>query len=77
MAGDPERTLATLKSLGTAKIAGLVCNKKAAMTLRLDVEVAKENMQGALDALGLEPTAELLESLEIALRELRKQAALK
>jgi len=63
---------AKIKKLGTAKIAGLVCNKKAPMTLRIDIEIPKESMQDVLDALGLEATPELVDSLEVALKELKK-----
>lgn len=77
MTSNVEKTLAALRELGTAKIAGLVCNKKAAMTLRIDIEIPKERMQGALDTLGLEATPELLESLEVAIQGLKRHSGVK
>jgi hypothetical protein len=42
------------------------------MTLRIDIEIPKESMQDVLDALGLEATPELIDPLDVALKELKK-----
>lgn len=70
---DLKGKLERIPKVGTAKIAGFVCNKKAPVILRLDLEIPIEEFEGALDVLGLEPTEELVESLETALRGLKKK----
>lgn len=70
---DIRKTLKEIPKLGNAKIAGLVCNKKAPMILRLDIEIPAEEFEDAIEALGLEPTNEVINSLEKALNALKKQ----
>lgn len=57
-----------LKKLGNAKIAGLVCNKKAPMTLRVEFEVPQDQIEDILEALDLEATDQLRDSLESTLK---------
>ncbi len=64
--------LANIPKVGTAKIAGFVCNKKAPVVLRLDLEIPAEKLENALAVLNLEPSKELIDSLEVALRGLKK-----
>jgi hypothetical protein len=64
--------LKQISKLGTAKIGGLTCNKKSPMTLRIDLEVTRENLPSVLEALNLSPTDELIDSLEIAVKNLKK-----
>ncbi len=61
-----------LKRLGNAKIAGLVCNKKAPMTLRIEVDVPHDQIEDVLGALDLEATDELKASLEAILKGIKK-----
>jgi len=70
---DIRKSLKEIPKLGNAKIAGLVCNKKAPMILRLDIEIPAEDFEDAIEALGLEPTNEVINSLEAALNALKKQ----
>lgn len=60
-----------LKRLGNAKIAGLVCNKKAPMTLRIEVDVPHDQIEDILGALDLEATDELKASLEATLKRIK------
>lgn len=62
-----------LKKLGNAKIAGLVCNKKAPMTLRVEFEVPHDQIEDILDALDLEATDQLRDSLESTLKAFNKK----
>jgi hypothetical protein len=52
-----------ITQFGSAKIAGLSCNKKSATTLRIDVEVPAEDIRSVIDALGLELTDDLKAAL--------------
>jgi hypothetical protein len=70
---DIKETLKKIPKLGNAKIAGLVCNKKAPMILRLDLEIPADEFENALDVLGLESTDEVVDSLEKALAAIKKQ----
>jgi hypothetical protein len=71
---DMEKTLQNIKRMGTAKIAGLTCNKHAEeIILRIDLQVPVAQAESALEALGLEPTKQLLDSLETALQGLKKR----
>lgn len=67
-----EKTLKKVTKVGTAKIAGFVCNKKAPVILRLDLEIPREKLESALDVLGLDGTDELIKSLEATVRGLKK-----
>ena len=60
-----------LNRLGTAKLAGLTCNKRAPLVARLDVEIPVEHLQETIEALGLEPTDALLQELTAALDVLK------
>ncbi|NDY43267.1 hypothetical protein G3N55_10490 [Dissulfurirhabdus thermomarina] len=64
--------LKVLKRLGTAKVAGLVCNKKAPVTLRIEVEVPQDQVADVVAALDLEPTDRLRSALEAILRGFKK-----
>jgi len=56
--------MAKISKLGQAKIAGLTCNKRAGILLRLDIEVPPERLKEVVDALQLETTPELVASLQ-------------
>lgn len=62
-----------LKKLGNAKIAGLVCNKKAPMTIRVEFEVPYDQVEDIVDALDLEATDQLRESLDAAVKAFNKK----
>jgi len=66
-----DKRLEVLSRLGTAKIAGLTCNKNAPMTVRLDVQIPVENLQEAITVLGLEATDLLMNELTAALTALK------
>jgi len=72
---DIKETLKKIPKLGNAKIAGLVCNKKAPMILRLDLEIPADEFENALDVLGLESTDEVVDSLEKALAAIKKHGS--
>ena len=61
-----------LKRLGNPKIAGLVCNKRAPMTLRIEVDVPSSEIEDVISALDLELTPELKLSLEAILKGVTK-----
>ena len=69
---EEKDALKKIAKLGTAKIAGLVCNKRSPMVLRIDLELPADNVVSAIEELGLEPTDEILKSLEVALQGLKQ-----
>ena len=63
-----------LSAVGTGKIAGMVCNKKAPVVqLNIELEVPIEELPTALETLGLEATPELVRSMEAATAALRRK----
>lgn len=65
---DVENALSSIKNLGKAKMTGFVCKPEASITLNFEVEVPVEKMSQIFDALSVEPTPELVESLETTLQ---------
>ncbi|NDY43266.1 hypothetical protein G3N55_10485 [Dissulfurirhabdus thermomarina] len=65
---DIKDELAVLKRLGVAKVAGLVCNKDAPLSLRIEVELPEDRVEDVVAALDLEPTERLRSALEAILR---------
>ena len=58
--------------LGSAKIAGLVCNKNSPTTLRIELEVPHDQLESVIAALNLEGTDRLNTALEGISSGLRK-----
>jgi hypothetical protein len=62
-----------LKKFGTAKIAGMTCNKNAPAVLRIDLHVAQDQLQSILKELNLEYTPELAASLNALATKLKPE----
>jgi hypothetical protein len=58
--------------LGSAKVAGLVCNKNSPTTLRIELEVPHDQLESVLAALNIEGTDRLTTALEGVTSGLRK-----